>query len=139
MDIDFGSGVVVDTMWMTLLISVVLPLVNGLVFKYTSNPHYLKLVNLVLVFIAEAANHALRDGVYLFDNAWLSWVLQSLVAVVFAQTAYQHAYVGLRLTSRPDGILPTNAGIKVGDRLAGEVPPQHVDTVMVVENKPGPG
>lgn len=116
----------VHPMIITFIIGVLLPLVNGLVFKYTSNPNYLKLVNAVLVLVAEAIAFALNDsGQYVFDHEVLSYFFQSLIALVTAQFAYQHGFVALRLTSRPDGVLPTNVGIKLGDRLDAEMPPQH--------------
>lgn len=114
----------VNPYFITLLISVGLPLVNGLVFRYTSNPNLLRLANAVLVFIAEAINFALQsDHTYLFDSAWLEWLINSFIALVVSQVTYASILVPLKLTSRPDGVLPTNSGIQLGaERMASQYP-----------------
>jgi hypothetical protein len=114
----------VNPYYVTLVISVVLPVVNGLVFKYTSNPNLLRLANAVLVFVAEAINFALQsDRTYLFDSAWLEWFINSFLALLVSQVTYLSIYVPLKLTSRPDGVLPTNGGVQLGRvRTASEYP-----------------
>lgn len=113
----------VDPYVVMVISGIVLPLVNGLVFRYSSNPKVLSLANAVLAFVANGIAYALApDGAYLFDREWLSYLFTSFVSLVIAQTAYLRIYVPLKLTARPDGILP-KGGIKIGQRLPAEYPP----------------
>lgn len=109
--------------YVMIVLSVILPLLNGLAFKYTSNPNLLRLANAVLAFVAQAINFALQsDHTYLFDNAWWEYVMASFLTLVISQAAYLNIYVPLKLTSRPDGVLPTASGIALGVRAPAEFP-----------------
>lgn len=108
----------------TTFTMVLLPWFSGLVFKYTSNPGYLRLAGAVMAFVAEAVNYGLNDhGALLITNEWLEWVFMSFIALVGAQTKYLSIDVPMKLTSRPDGVLPTTAGVQLGVRKPSEYPP----------------
>jgi hypothetical protein len=94
----------------TLFISLLVPIVTGLLTKYAL-PATAKAIIMIVLDAAVAlvvGAQMLPDGTAVINSQTL---LSALIAVVVSVATYLGIYVPVKLSNRPDGVLGANVGI----------------------------
>lgn len=111
-------GEVVDTIptiyltpvLVTVIISVFIPIVTGLITKYTLHPTWKNIITIILNAISALVVGAtmLPTGVSVISSQAL---LSAIIGVVVSIATYLGIWVPAKVTNRPDGILGAQTGI----------------------------
>lgn len=97
-------------MAVTLVLSLLVPIVTGLLTKYALPAAVKALIMLVLDAVVSLVVHAemLPTGVAVINSQAL---VGAILGVVVSAATYLGVYVPVKLSNRPDGVLGTNVGV----------------------------